>query len=348
VSATSTEQRVGALLERYRGAVNDGLRAALSRPGVEHARYMRYHFGWEDFDGAPLDAPAGKMLRPALCMLCCEAAGGNARRALAAAVAIELLHNFSLIHDDIEDNSDTRHGRPALWRAAGIPQAINAGDGMFVLAQRTLLDLADAGVPPERVLDAARRLNDACIALCEGQHRDIAFEGRATVSLAEYEAMIGGKTAALLSAAAAIGAVAAGAPAATVEALGECGRLLGLAFQVQDDVLGAWGDPRVTGKSAADDIRMKKKAFPAVYALEHLDADGRERLLALYAQPSLPDADVAAVLDLFERAGARDGAGAAARAYAGAALAAIRETDLEPERRADIAALAEFFVDRSS
>lgn len=342
------EQRVSAILARYRGAVAGGLRAALAQPGVEHLRYMRYHFGWEDIDGAPLDAPAGKMLRPALCLLCCEAAGGDAHRAMPAAVAIELLHNFSLIHDDIEDGSDTRHGRPTLWRAAGVPQAINAGDGMFVLAQRTLLDLALTGLPAERIIESSRRLNDACIALCEGQYRDIAFEGRSSVTLSEYEAMVGGKTAALLSASAAIGAIAAGAPAAAVDALAECGRLLGLAFQVQDDVLGAWGDPGVTGKSTADDIRTRKKAFPAVYALEHLDAAGRARLLALYDQRSLSDGDIAEALALFDRAGAREAAVATARAYADAAIAAVAGTDLDAERRADLAALAEFFVDRSS
>lgn len=346
MSALTSEQRVNALLLRYRERVIEGLRAALARPGIEHLRYMRYHFGWESIDGAPLDEPAGKLLRPALLLLCCEAAGGDPPRAMPAAVAVELLHNFTLIHDDIEDGSDVRHGRLALWRAAGVAQAINAGDGMFVLAQRTLLDLAATGVPDASVIEAARRLNDACIALCEGQYRDIAFETRASVTAAEYEAMIGGKTAALLSACAAIGALTAGAGAPVVDAFAECGRLLGLAFQVQDDVLGVWG--AATGKPVADDIRTRKKAFPAVHALERLDDLSRARLLKLYAQPELPAQDIVEAQLLFEQAGAREAAVAAAREYAGAALACLRDIDLDPERRAYIAALAEFFVDRSS
>ena len=142
------EARVASIVARYREPVLDGMRTALDRPGVEHVRRMRYHLGWEDAEGRAITAQAGKMLRPALCLLCCEGVGGDARRALPAAVAIELLHNFTLIHDDIEDESETRHGRPTLWRVAGVAQAINAGDGMFALAQRTLLDLSSTGVVP--------------------------------------------------------------------------------------------------------------------------------------------------------------------------------------------------------
>ncbi len=255
-------ERVERVLSRFRDGVVGAMRAALDRPGVRHIGLMRYHLGWQDAEGRKTPPSGGKMIRPALCLLSCEAVGGDAARAMPAAAALELLHNFTLIHDDIEDSSDTRRGRETLWRVAGLPQALNVGDGMFVLAQRTLLGMADAGVPADRVIDAARTLDDACVALCEGQHADIEFEQRAEVSLAEYEAMIAGKTAALLGASMAIGAIAGGADAATVEAMGECGRLLGLAFQVQDDVLGIWGESAVTGKPVADDIRSRKKSFP--------------------------------------------------------------------------------------
>ena len=340
--------RVNGVMSRYRDAVVAVMRSALDRPGVGHIGLMRYHLGWEDAAGRAVAHTGGKMLRPALCLLCCEAVGGDAARAMPAAAAIELVHNFTLIHDDIEDASDTRHGRPTLWRVAGTPHALNAGDGMFVLAQRTLLGLVDAGVSPNRVIEAARILDEACVALCEGQHADIGFEARPQVSLAEYEAMIAGKTAALLGASMAIGAIAGGADAGTVDALGECGRLLGLAFQIQDDVLGIWGEADVTGKPVADDIRSRKKSFPVVYAFDHLDAESLARLRAIYASAPMSEGDVAAALALLEASGARDAAEAEAERRAGAAIDVIASLPLDRERRRDIEALASFFVHRSA
>jgi geranylgeranyl diphosphate synthase type I len=337
--------RVEDVLSRYRDDVLAGMRAALDRPGIEHVRYMRYHLGWEDERGESVEARAGKMLRPALCLLCCESLGGALSSAMPAAVAIELLHNFTLVHDDIEDASETRHGRPALWRVAGIAQAINAGDGLFVIAQRTLLDLP---LPSERVVQAARLLNDACVALCEGQYADIGFEARDRVSPAEYRAMIGGKTAALLGASAALGALAAGADDRAIDAFRRCGELLGMAFQVQDDVLGAWGEEQVTGKPVADDIRLRKKSFPVVYAFDHLDDTRRRELDRLYRAPLTNEEDVTAVLDLLEAAGARRASNGAAQQYAADALAAIRDLALDRDHRADSEALAAFFIERSA
>jgi len=341
-------RRVDDVLSRYRQPVLDGMRAALDRPGVEHVRYMRYHLGFEDADGRPAGTTGGKMLRPAIVLLACEAVGGDAARAMSAAVAIELLHNFSLIHDDIEDKSQTRHGRPTLWTIAGTEQAINAGDGLFVIAQRTLLELADAGVPADRVLAASRMLNDACIALCEGQYADLGFEQRERVSQQEYEAMIAGKTAALLGAAAGIGAIAGGADDVTVAALAMCGIRLGMAFQVQDDVLGIWGEASETGKSASDDIRSRKKSFPVVFAFDHLEGGARDALARIYASPASPDADVTDVLALLDSVRARQAATSNAEQWAAQAIDTLRPLELNPDRREDLEALASFFVHRRS
>ncbi len=341
-------QRVDALLSRHRAPLLAGLRAAIDEPGVGYAGYMRYHFGWEDITGRAVPEAAGKMLRPTLCLLCCEAAGGAASRAMPASVALELVHNFTLIHDDIEDSSETRHGRSTLWKAVGVPQAINTGDGMFVLAHRTLLRLSDAGVPAEAALQAARVLDDACVALCDGQYADIGFERTTAVSRAQYEAMIAGKTAALLGASCAIGAIAAGADARTVAAFGECGRNLGMAFQVQDDVLGIWGDAATTGKPVADDIRSRKKSFPIVYALDRLPPEDRERMLEVYARPRVQASDITTVLHLLDLAGARAASTAAAEHWAASAVDAVRRIDMPAAGRADIEALATFFVERSA
>lgn len=339
------DSAVDDILSRYRKPVLDTMRAALDRPGVEHISLMRYHLGWEDANGAAIDAPGGKMLRPAFCLLACEAVGGDVGRALPAAAAIELLHNFTLIHDDIEDASNTRHGRETLWRRVGIPLAINAGDGLFVLAQRTLLDMTDAGVPADRVIEAARVLHEACVVLCEGQHADISFESRHRVSLAEYEAMIAGKTAALLGASAHIGAIAGGADNATAAALGDCARKLGMGFQVQDDVLGIWGDAAITGKPVADDIRSKKRSFPVVWAFERAPAAARERLDAIYSG-AMNETAVDEAVALLTESGAQAASTAEAERWVAEALRVLGGLRLDPSRRGEIEVLAAFFVRR--
>lgn len=341
-SASVTDSN--AILSRYRQPVTDAMRRALDRPGVEHVLLMRQHLGWGEGGSG---APAGKMVRPAFCLLACEAVGGDMRRAVPAAAAIELLHNFTLIHDDIEDGSATRHGRETLWRRVGVPLAINAGDGMFVLARNLLLEMEGEGVAPERVLAAIRMLDEACVELCEGQHLDLSFEGRDRVSLAEYEAMIGGKTAALLGGAAAVGAIAGGADDATAATFGRAARALGMAFQVQDDVLGVWGDEASTGKPVADDIRSKKKSFPITWGLEHRSTAAAGELERLYAAEMNENA-VSRAVALLEEVGARTAAAEAAHRWADEGIRMLRELTLRERPRADIEALAAFFVARSS
>jgi geranylgeranyl diphosphate synthase type I len=339
-------ERARRVLDRYRAPVLEEMRRAVGRAGREQGRLMRYHLGWEDAGGATVESSGGKMLRPALCLLACEAGGGNPNTAMPAAAALELLHNFSLIHDDIEDGSTTRHGRESLWRMSGVAQAINAGDGMFVLARRGLLDMHVAGADAGRTIEATRVLDAACVSLCEGQHLDIAFEGRDSVSLDEYEAMIAGKTAALIGASMAIGAIAAGADTSTSAALGECGRMLGMAFQVRDDVLGIWGEEEMTGKPVADDIRSKKKSYPVVWAFEHAAADVRDPLARLYGDGEMDDRRLDAVLALLEESGARGAADREAERWANYAVVALSGVELVKERRDDIEALAAFFVRR--
>jgi len=350
------------VLNRYRQPVIDIMRALLSLP-LDHGQLMREHMGFEDarsdkartvrspasqdFVGNAVDAPGGKMLRPALCLLACEAVGGDVGRALPAAAAIELLHNFTLIHDDIEDASDTRHGRETLWQRHGVPLAINAGDGMFVRAQLTMLGLDHSGVPADRALEAARVLNDAAVLLCEGQHADITFESRDRVSLTEYETMIAGKTAALLGASAQIGAIAGGADDATARALGEFARMLGMAFQIQDDVLGVWGESARTGKPVADDIRSKKKSFPVVWAFDHARGETASRLDHLYAA-EMTEAAVEEVLSILNELGARLAGSDAADLWREDALGMLDGLPLVPNRQHELEALASFVVERTS
>lgn len=225
---------------------------------------MSYHLGWSGEGSGP--EAQGKRIRPMLVLLCAQAAGGSWQRALPAATAVELLHNFSLIHDDLQDNSRLRHGRPTVWVKWGHAQAINAGDIMFTLAFLALNDLAN-WLPAQEVLAAGQILQRTCLRLTEGQYLDISNESKLNLPMEAYWPMIGGKTSALLSSAAELGALAAGADETRRASFREYGYSLGLAFQVLDDWLGVWGDAAQTGKSVESDLVSGKKTLPVVYAL---------------------------------------------------------------------------------
>ena len=247
----------------------------------------------------------GKRLRPAFCLLSCDAVGGDWRRAVPAAVGLELTHNFSLIHDDIEDRDRERHGRATVWTVWGEAHAINAGDAMFVLARQEIGRLVDHGVPPGVTLAVLQSYDAACLAITEGQFMDMQFEERLDVSEAEYLRMVEGKTAALLSAATRMGAQIAGVETALVERMARFGRLLGLAFQMTDDILGIWGDPHRTGKPAANDIRRRKKSLPVAFAFETAQGTTAERLRTVFGKRDVTEDDVAAVLEILSGLGAR-------------------------------------------
>jgi geranylgeranyl diphosphate synthase, type I len=336
------------LLDRYAHRIEAELRCAFVGHDLVYYRLMRYHLGWEDRDGRPQDARHGKLLRPLLCVASCEAVGGDVEAAFPLAAAVELLHNFSLIHDDIEDAGSQRHGRDTVWRVWGIPQAVNAGDGMFALAHVELDRLSEMRVDARRALAATRLLDDASLRLCEGQYLDLAFEDRLDVPCDDYLAMVAGKTAALFAAATGSGALIGEASPAAVKAFEQFGEKLGFAFQVRDDFLGIWGESRDTGKPTGDDIRARKKSFPVVYAMESASAADREELRAVYAKDNLTDDDVARASTLLELAGARSHSQEIASRYASEALECIAALDLVPDRRNDLQRLARYFVTRET
>lgn len=227
---------------------------------------INYHLGWQDGESNP-NAVRGKRIRPLLTLLCTGAHDVNYEKAMPAAIAIELLHNFTLIHDDIEDQSPMRHGRPTLWAKWGIAQAINAGDALFSISQIAMLGLVKT-CGTSIATQAVLQLNQVCLHLTRGQYLDIAFETDDAIELDTYLDMIEGKTAALIAFAASMGGLTAGADSTNSEALASFGESLGMAFQIQDDYLGIWGDPAITGKSAASDLLAKKKSLPVLYGLQ--------------------------------------------------------------------------------
>jgi geranylgeranyl diphosphate synthase type I len=301
---------------------------------------MHYHLGWADEHFAPAQIASGKRIRPMLCVLACQSASGDPLQALPAAAGIELLHNFSLIHDDIEDSSPTRRGRPCVWTLWGIPQAINSGDGMFTIAHMAIDRLRLREVPPERVLDVRSVFDRACLALTHGQYLDISFESRDVVSVDEYRHMIAGKTAALIGATTAIGATLAGRNASVVEQYQIFGREMGLAFQIQDDILGIWGDEALMGKSAESDVASRKKSLPAVYALER-----SKKLRTLYAAPGV---DVPVAIAEMDAVGAKTFARQIAREHHDRSLAALKASGASGEAGQALFELAESLLGRAA
>ena len=334
---------------RYRGALDEALASFLDRrlappPDPELlGRMVRYHLGLSDSEGRPLPESGGKALRSTLCLLSCEAAGGDWRSAHPAALAVDLVHNFSLVHDDIQDRDPERRHRPAVWMVWGEAQAINAGDALAGLGRLAVLELEGAGVAPERVVAAARALEAATLEMVRGQTLDISFEERLDVGEDEYLAMVEGKSAALFECALRLGGLVASPDAAVAEALGRCGRGLGVAFQIRDDVLGVWGAEERTGKRSAADIRNRKKSLPVVHALA---SDGGDDLRRLYAKPELGDNDVSAVLDALDAADARAYCERVAGERLQRALEALSDARLEPGPVTEIREVAAFLLER--
>ncbi len=338
-------------LARYRPALEAEMRAVVARggPASELFGLLRYHLGWADPALQPVQAESGKRIRPALCLLACEASGGEWVRALPAAAAVELVHNFSLIHDDIEDRDATRRGRPTLWALWGEALAINAGDALFALAQLALLRLAETTGDAATTVAAARLLNRTCLALTEGQHMDIGFERQTEVSTAAYLAMIERKTAALVACACELGARIAVTEhdngerlEAQCRALGAFGRHLGLAFQIEDDLLGIWGDPARTGKPAGGDLARRKKTLPILHGLAH-----SAELRALLAQETLDEEGIRRAGAYLEAAGSREYAERLAAEHHAQALEALAEAGVQGPAAEALRDLAESLVGRS-
>ncbi|MGH2511116.1 MAG: polyprenyl synthetase family protein [Candidatus Limnocylindrales bacterium] len=278
---------------------------------------VRYHLG---LDGS---GSAGKRMRPLLGLLAYASITGRYEPALPGAAAVELGHNFSLIHDDIEDADTERRHRPTLWALHGIPQAINTGDAVFVLSRIALHRLTELGFSDHKVLRLMRLYDETCLALCEGQYIDIWTSGHdAPMTVALYFDMIGRKTAALISAAIEAGALLATDDEAVIERYRAFGWALGLAFQINDDLLGIWGHESATGK-APSDIAKHKKTLPILYAFEQAGPADRARLGEVYRDPHPAAGDIAEVVAILERTGARTYTREQARRYRDRALAEL-------------------------
>ncbi|TVL93062.1 polyprenyl synthetase family protein [Streptomyces sp. LX-29] len=340
---------VAALLERGRTLATPVLRAAVGRLAAPMDAVAAYHFGWIDAAGRPSAGDSGKAVRPALALISAEAAGAPPETGIPGAVAVELVHNFSLLHDDLMDRDEQRRHRDTVWKVHGPAQAILVGDALFALANEILLELgtAEAGRATRRLTAATRRLID-------GQAQDISYEHRERVTVEECLEMEGNKTGALLACATSIGAVLGGADDHTADTLERYGYHLGLAFQAVDDLLGIWGDPEATGKQTWSDLRQRKKSLPVVAALAAGGAASEELAELLAADAKQPDSEFADFDEeefatraaLIERAGGRDWTSQEARRQHATAVSALSEVRLPETVRAQLVALADFVVVR--
>lgn len=312
---------------------------------------QEYHLGWRDDSLNPSSFDPGKLLRPQLAILACLAVGGETAHALPLAAGIQLIHDFSLIHDDIEDDSDTRRGRTTVWKQWGLAHGINAGDGMFVIAHLAMHRMAEAGVSAGTVLDVLRRFDQTILTICEGQFLDLSFEGELSITESDYLAMIGRKTAALIASALGLGAMVGGADAVSVAACFDAGHNLGMAFQVQDDMLGIWGDPALTGKPYAADIYRRKVSLPIIHALNH--ADDRDDLEHVYQLQTIGRNEVERAITVLNSAGSRNATENMAAHYHQEAVRALDRVRVgnTPEAQAafaSIRALTEKLVGRQA
>jgi geranylgeranyl diphosphate synthase type I len=314
-----------------RQAIQEAMRATF--PNVERrvAQFyamQQYHLGWRDAQLAPAAIDPGKLLRPYLVLLACQAAGGRVEQALPLAAGIQLIHNFTLIHDDIQDVSPMRRGRATVWSLWGVAHGITAGDSMFALAHLSVHRLRAVGVPADVVLEVLQRLDETILAVCEGQYLDCSYEGNLSISEEDYLAMICRKTATLIGAAINTGALVGGSDMATAQALYEFGANLGIAFQLQDDILGIWGDPEMTGKPAAADLYRRKVTLPIIRALR--DTEQRGLLAELYQQETITDTHVRRMLAILDGTSIRSDMEALVRRMAQATREVLEGVTLSP------------------
>lgn len=327
--------------ERARLEVTPVLAAASVGLEPELRRVVEYHWGWVDKAGAPIADRSGKALRPTLALLSAEAVGAEIEVALTGAAAVELVHDFTLLHDDVMDDDHERRGRPAAWTVFGMGAAICAGDAMSLLAQQVLLSDQSA-----HRCEALSALLDATQTVIAGQALDLSFEGSIDLSVEDYLSMSGKKTGALLGCSASIGAILAGASANHVASLREFGEALGLAFQAVDDWLGIWGDPARVGKPAASDLRQRKSSLPIVMAMASEAPAGRALREWMKSDDPVDEAAIRRGVDWLDALGAEKETLDLARREFDRAIESLEKAPLEEAAKDDLARVASFVVER--
>ncbi len=334
------------IFNRYQFHIEQELKSLFEGRDLRLYNMMKYHMGWIDGrGGSSSNGNSGKMLRATLCLLASESISGDFKKALPVSAAIELIHNYSLVHDDIQDDDEMRRHRPTVWKIWGKPQAINAGSALKILANLSVLKLNDLGIPREKQVEILDILDTSCLEMIEGQYMDIDFESRDIISVEEYFKMIEKKTSALISGALKVGA-ALHLDNGKLEAFEKFGKYLGIAFQITDDILGIWGNDNKTGKPQGNDIRKRKKSLPIVLCLQESGEKGKKQLLRIYRRNRASGRGVAAVLKNLDEIGARYFCQGQAKKYYGMAISEIDKLPIKSQFYADYRQLSEFLIKR--
>lgn len=330
------------LLSRHRSLIADYMRGHALPFSWLSGKMVAYHMGWADEAGRAHAVKTGKLVRPSLCLWACSALGSDTAAALPAAAAIEWFHNFTLVHDDIQDGDRKRHGRETVWSLWGVPQGINAGDAMQALA---FLSIARDAVHPDRAVRAIRAIASAGLTVIEGQCLDLELEGQVDTTMRAYLRMVAAKTGALLGASTEAGALLGGADEAKAAQLRRAGRLLGTAFQMRDDWLGMYGDPAITGKSSSGDASRYKMTFPVVAGFRVMSTLQRRRLREIFrARHEDPETKLHALLD---EVGSEELTRTAAQRYAAKAVNVVMRSGIGAEALEAFEEVAYYVATRS-
>ncbi len=337
-----------AILGKYSYEINQALSEALSIKNISLLNMLRYHIGWVDVDGLPRASNQGKGLRSSLCLFSCEAVGGSINVALPLAAGIELIHNFSLIHDDIQDGDMERRHRPTVWANWGKPKALQAGNTMRVLADLALQKEVESIGNFNQIAACSLILTTACLDMIEGQYLDLYFEGRTDIDSIKYLKMVSRKTGALIRCSMELGAIVGNADHETVGSMALCGSYMGNVFQIRDDYLGIWGYEKNTGKSIGNDIRKKKNSLPIVFAMEKASVGDKRFIQEIYGKSYIKDDDVDHVMSILHKVGAKEYVQELAETEAALAYKALDEAKLIDGSREQINELIRFLLYREN
>jgi geranylgeranyl diphosphate synthase type I len=339
---------VNHILEAYAPEIDRYIRKLLEGIDPVPKGMVEYHFGWVDQEFKPLNQSHGKRLRSTMCLLAFEAVHGDYQPCVPLAACIEMLHNFSLIHDDIEDGDEQRRGKPTVWKVWGIPLAINAGDLLHTLSYMALTDLpVSAPFSTKRALEVYEAIFGTTIKLTQGQHLDLEMEGSNDVSVETYLKMIYGKTASLIEGSTWAGALFASDDQDLVNSYRAFGRNIGSAFQIRDDTLGVWGDPKITGKTGANDVMRKKKTYPILFGFENASEKDRAQLETIYARETVSREDARVVVEILTRTGAYEHTQKLAQEYYQKALDSLAATHIDDEPQRKLLEIGRFLVERN-
>lgn len=343
----SGSQNLPEILAKYHNQINSTMQIEFPHEHTKINTMLKYFLGWTDPKGNPTNQPiSGKALRPILCILACNSAGGGIKQAIPAAIPLELIHNFSLIHDDIQDKDEFRHNRPTIWALWGNPKALVAGNNLRVIADLTMKNLTSLGISKNKCLTLNYILTQACLEMIEGQYLDIKYEGQTSLGTELYLEMISKKTGALIASAIKIGASLATENKEKLRAFYQFGKLLGLVFQITDDVLGIWGNEEKTGKPVGADIIRKKNSLPIIMAVSKTTKINRQKIKDIYNKPSISKSDLNSILDIMDETKSEKYCMELAEKYYLEALSIIGNIPMSNQSRKDIEAIALFLTKR--